>query len=84
MSNKWYLLPVKFKKCIYVTCEQAIGDLPPLIDIIGDKNQSYPCEPQSPYQVLMRSGSEAIYMYCLTHLYMYYTAYLSTNTFSKP
>lgn len=45
----------------YVTCEQAIGDLPPLIDIIGDKIQSYPCEPQSPYQVLMRSGSEAIY-----------------------
>lgn len=45
----------------YVTCEQAIGDLPPLIDIIGDKIQSYPCEPQSPYQVLKRSGSEAIY-----------------------
>lgn len=45
----------------YVTCEQAIGDLPPLIDIIGDKIQDYPCEPQSPYQVLMRSGSKVIY-----------------------
>ncbi len=45
----------------YVTCQQAIGDLPPLIDIVGDKIQEYPCEPQSPYQEMMRKDSDAIH-----------------------
>ena len=45
----------------YVTCEQAIGDLPSLIDIIGEKIQNYPSEPQSAYQKIMRNGSKAIY-----------------------
>ena len=45
----------------YVTCEQAIGDLPALIDIVGDKIQEYPCEPQSDYQKYIRCGSTAIY-----------------------
>jgi DNA (cytosine-5)-methyltransferase 1 len=45
----------------YVTCEQAIGDLPSLIDIVGDKVQEYSCEPQSAYQRLMRRGSDAIF-----------------------
>lgn len=45
----------------YVTCEQAIGDLPALIDIVGDKVQAYPCEPQSEYQKTIRSGSDAIH-----------------------
>ncbi len=45
----------------YVTCEQAIGDLPALIDMVGDKEQPYPCEPQSEYQKLMRQGSETIH-----------------------
>lgn len=45
----------------YVTCEQAIGDLPALIDVVGEKEQQYPCEPQSEYQNLMRKGSKAIY-----------------------
>lgn len=45
----------------YITCEQAIGDLPPLIDIVGDKIQKYPCEAQTDYQKLMRKGSEVIY-----------------------
>lgn len=45
----------------YVTCEQAIGDLPALKDIVGDEVQEYPCEPQSEYQALMRKGSDKIY-----------------------
>lgn len=45
----------------YITCEQAIGDLPPLIDIVGDSIQQYPCAPQSEYQKLMRKDSDAIY-----------------------
>ena len=45
----------------YVTCEQAIGDLPALIDIVGEKEQQYPTEPKSEYQKLMRNNSKAIY-----------------------
>lgn len=45
----------------YITCEQAINDLPALIDIVGDKVQEYPCPPQSEYQKMMRKGSKAIY-----------------------
>ena len=45
----------------YITCEQAIGDLPALVDIVGDEIQDYPCAPQSKYQELMRKGSDAIH-----------------------
>ncbi len=45
----------------YVTCEQAIGDLPALIDIVGEKIQEYPCPPLSKYQELMRNGSTKIH-----------------------
>ena len=44
----------------YITCEQAIGDLPALVDIVGDEIQDYPCA-QSKYQELMRKGSDAIH-----------------------
>lgn len=45
----------------YITCEQAISDLPALIDIVGDEIQKYPCPPKSDYQKLMRKDSTAIY-----------------------
>lgn len=45
----------------YITCEDAIGDLPALIDIVGEKVQEYPCDPLSDYQKMMRSGSSFIY-----------------------
>lgn len=45
----------------YVTCEQAIGDLPTLVDIVGEKIQEYPCKPQSPYQEIMRKNSTEIH-----------------------
>lgn len=45
----------------FITCEQAISDLPALIDIVGEKVQEYPCEPQSEYQKERRKGSKAIY-----------------------
>lgn len=45
----------------YVTCEQAIGDLPALIDIIGDKEQQYSVVPQSKYQQDRRKNSKTIY-----------------------
>ena len=50
----------------YITCEQAIGDLPSLQTedghiIRGDPVQEYPCDPLNDYQRLMRAGSTAIY-----------------------
>lgn len=45
----------------YVTCEQAIGDLPALVDIVGEKIQQYPSDALTPYQKMMRNGSDAIY-----------------------
>lgn len=45
----------------YVTCEEAIGDLPALIDTEGELVQHYECPPQSHYQAERRNGSDAIY-----------------------
>ena len=45
----------------YVTCEQAIGDLPALEGIYGDEIQAYECAPMSEYQRLMRKNATAIY-----------------------
>lgn len=45
----------------YVTCEDAISDLPSLEGIYGDEVQNYDCDPQTHYQELMREGSDYIY-----------------------
>lgn len=45
----------------YVTCEEAIGDLPALEGIYGDEIQDYPSSPQSKYQASMRRNSKKIY-----------------------
>ena len=61
-SDEYYEYPVPTcKPDNYVTCSDAIGDLPALIDIVGDEVQAYPIEPQSDYQRIMRKGSDAIH-----------------------
>lgn len=50
----------------YVTCEQAIGDLPSLQTqegeiIYGEEIQEYVCEPQSEYQRKMRLNSKKVH-----------------------
>jgi len=45
----------------YVTCEQAIGDLPSLQNDLGAEESKYPTEPLSSYQKLMRKGSGTLY-----------------------
>jgi DNA (cytosine-5)-methyltransferase 1 len=45
----------------YVTCEDAIGDLPALEGIYGEEIQEYECEPLTPYQSLMRKNSTRIH-----------------------
>lgn len=45
----------------YVTCEEAISDLPALEGIYGDKVQQYSLNPQSEYQQEMRKNSTEIH-----------------------
>lgn len=44
----------------YITCEEAIGDLPPLDGIYGDEIQDYPMPPLTDYQRKMRKDSRSI------------------------
>lgn len=45
----------------FVTCEQAIDDLPSLEGIYGEEKQEYPSEPHTQYQAERRRGSSFIY-----------------------
>lgn len=45
----------------YITCEEAISDLPSLEGIIGEEVQEYPCKAMNEYQKLMRRNSTRIY-----------------------
>lgn len=43
-----------------ITCEMALSDLPPLIDVLGEDIQDYASAPQNAYQQLMREKSEKV------------------------
>ena len=45
----------------YITCEEAIGDLPGIEGILGEEIQEYPTPPLSDYQKLMRKNSDKIF-----------------------
>jgi len=48
----------------FVNCEQAISDLPSLVDCYDfdlAKTRDYVCAPSSDYQIMMRSFSEVVY-----------------------
>ena len=45
----------------YVTCEQAIGDLPSLEHTLGADVSEYECEPYTDYQKLMRGNCTTLY-----------------------
>lgn len=45
----------------YVTCEQAISDLPSLEDDLGKESDFYPLDPQSDYQKMMRINADRLY-----------------------
>ena len=49
------------KKEDFVTCEDAIGDLPSLDGIVGDEVQDYPSPPMTDFQRRMRLGSDRIH-----------------------
>lgn len=44
----------------FITCEDAIGDLPPLDGIVGEAVQDYIMPPQTAFQKLMRKNSTKI------------------------
>ena len=45
----------------YITCEQAISDLPSLETTLGEEISVYECEPQNKFQRLMRSSSTTLH-----------------------
>ena len=45
----------------FITCEDAIGDLPALDGIYGEEVQEYECSPKTKYQAEMRKNSTKIY-----------------------
>lgn len=54
-SDKYFDFPLPYLKPEdYVTCKDAIDDLPPLTDDLGQENSLYIMEPQTAYQRLMR------------------------------
>jgi len=45
----------------HVTCEDALGDLPPLLEDLGTDFQEYASPLQNDYQMLMRAGSVGVF-----------------------
>lgn len=61
-SDEYFEFPTPVcPKDKYVTCEQAISDLPALEGILGEEIQEYEVPPESEYQKLMRKNSTKIY-----------------------
>jgi len=67
-ANFFFPQPTHFEKQSYlyesknyVTCREALSDLPALTKELGDEQQSYKTKPVSEYQRLMRSGSSFVY-----------------------
>lgn len=61
-SEEYYKFPDPvYNKDEYVTCEDAIGDLPALDGILGEDIQEYPTQPLTKYQSNMRANSNNIH-----------------------
>jgi len=43
-----------------VTCEMALSDLPPLVDVLGEEVQNYETKPLNAYQKIMREHSSNV------------------------
>lgn len=51
----------------YVTCGEAIGDLPSLEHVFGEEVSTYPIPPQNEYQSFMRERAEKSYNHVATN-----------------
>lgn len=45
----------------YITCEQAISDLPPLVDVLGEEISKYEMTPKTDFQRQMRGDNDVLY-----------------------
>ena len=64
--------PTPYQQDHLITVDEAIGDLPQIQAGQGTEVQTYPIDPQNPYQQLMRENSH----YVLNHVAMKHTARL--------
>ena len=61
-SNETFVFPEPYLKPEeYITCEQAIGDLPSLEHTLGDDVSEYEMDPITEYQKLMRGSCNVLY-----------------------
>lgn len=61
-SEMYFDYPKPFlNEANFITCSDAIGDLPALEGIYGEEEQQYTIAPQNEYQKQRRKGSKAIY-----------------------
>jgi DNA (cytosine-5)-methyltransferase 1 len=61
-SEEGFIFPEEVvDKKNYITCEEAIGDLPAIEGILGDEVQEYTCLPENDYQKLMRRNSNKVF-----------------------
>lgn len=51
----------------YITCRNAISDLPPRIDELGEEQDTYNSEPITEYQKLMRGNCKVLYNHVATN-----------------
>jgi DNA (cytosine-5)-methyltransferase 1 len=56
-----------FDKANYITCRQAISDLPPRIDELGEDEDSYSSAPLTTYQKVMRGSCNILYNHVATN-----------------
>jgi len=57
-NNNFEYPPIETEQ---VTCEMALSDLPPLVDVLGEEIQDYTTAPQNAYQKLMRLRSTVVH-----------------------
>lgn len=57
----------KLKPDDYITCREAISDLPALIDDLGKEESTYDAKPVSDYQRLMRKNCKILYNHTATN-----------------
>ncbi len=67
LKNKEYIFPKAEYSCQnYITCEEALSDLPSLTNSLGEENASYESTPLSCYQAKMRGEQTILYNHIAT------------------
>ncbi|MFI3168547.1 MAG: DNA cytosine methyltransferase [Faecalibacterium sp.] len=68
IKNQEFVFPIPQKTAEnYLTCYEALSDLPSREDDLGDEIDNYPVEPMNDYQELMRKNQEVLYNHVATN-----------------